>query len=140
MTVEEAVELMEKLADALKRRDKEAWMACVDPEFEGHSFLVSSEGGAPFRGMEGASDWFDNLMGVYESIETTLEQTMVVGDIALQLLTMEYVGKGSGIALAPLVAWTCRIRNGRYVYAHSHFSVAEAFSEVARHLASSPEA
>jgi SAM-dependent methyltransferase len=30
------------------------------------------------------------------------------------VLRVEYVGKGSGVALAPLVAWVTRIRNGRY--------------------------
>lgn len=46
--------------------------------------------------MEGAGDWFDNLWDVYEAIEASLEQMIVVGDHALQLIRVEYVGRGSG--------------------------------------------
>jgi ketosteroid isomerase-like protein len=135
VTVKEATRLTQKLLAALNARDKEAWTASFDPDIEGHSGLVAAEGGAPFRGPDGAADWFDNLVEVYESVQASLEQTIVVGDIALQLLRVQYVGKGSGVALAPLVAWVTRIRDGRYVYAHSHFDVAEGFLDVARLLA-----
>jgi len=135
VTVEEATSLTQKLVAALNRRDKDAWIASFDPDMEGHSGLVTAEGGAPFRGLEGAADWFDNLVDVYESVQASLEQTIVVGDVALQLLRVEYVGKASGVALAPLVAWVSRIRDGRYTYVHSHFDVAEGFLDVGRLLA-----
>jgi ketosteroid isomerase-like protein len=136
VTVEEATRLMEKLLAALNRRDRDAWIASFDPDMEAVSGLVTAEGGAPFRGLEGASDWFDNLGEVYESVQARLEQTIVVGDVALQLLRVEYVGKGSGVALAPLVALVSKIRDARYIYVRSHFDVAEGFLEVGRLVAS----
>jgi ketosteroid isomerase-like protein len=132
VTVEEATRLTQKLVAALNRRDRDGWIASFDPKLEGHSGLVTAEGGAPFMGLEGAADWFDNLIEVYESVQASLEQTIVVGDIALQLLRVEYVGRGSGVPLTPLMAWVSKIRNGRYFYVRSHFDVGEGFHEVGR--------
>jgi ketosteroid isomerase-like protein len=136
MTVEEATRLTQKFVAALNQRDRDAWIGCFDPGIEGHSGLVRAEGGEPFRGLAGAAAWFDNLVEVYERVQASLEQTIVVGEIALQLVRVEYVGQGSGVTLAPLVAWVSKIRDGRYVYANSHFDIAEGFLDVGRLLAS----
>jgi ketosteroid isomerase-like protein len=141
MRVEEAARLTQEFLAAMNRRDREAWIAVFDPDFEGYSGLVAVESGEPFRGLEGAAAWFDNLMEVYDRVHGSLEQTLVVGELALQLVRTEYVGKGSGIALAPLVALVSKIHDDRYVYVHSHFDLAEGFLDMGRRLdpaASSP--
>lgn len=61
MTVEEATQLTERFAKALNRRDRDGWTACFHPDLEGYSGLASMEGGAAYRGLEGAGAWFDNL-------------------------------------------------------------------------------
>jgi ketosteroid isomerase-like protein len=135
MTVDEATRLTEKFLSALNTRDRDAWIAVFHPDLEGYSGLVAMEGGAAFKGLDGAGAWFDNLWEVYDNVSGSLEQTIVVGQLALQLVRVEYVGKSSGVALAPLLAWVCEIRDGRYIYAHSHFDLAEAFLDMGRRLA-----
>ena len=136
MRVKEAIQLAEQFAKALNERDRDSWIACFHPDLEGYSGLAAIEGGAAYRGLEGAGAWFDNLLEVYESLEANLEQTIVVGDHALQLVKVAYVGKGSGISLAPTLVWVCEISEGRYVFAHSHFDIAEGFREMGSRLAS----
>jgi ketosteroid isomerase-like protein len=135
VTVEEAIALTQRLLSALNTRDRTAWIACFDPDLEGYSGLVAVEGGVPFEGLDGAGEWFDNLFEVYGGLRGSLDQTIVVGELALQLLRVEYVGKGSGVKLAPLVAWVIKIRDGRYSYVHSHFDLAEGFLDMSRRLA-----
>jgi ketosteroid isomerase-like protein len=134
MTVEEATRLAERFVDALNRGDRDGWIAAFHPELKGHSGLADMEGGEPYRGLEGAGAWFDNLMTVYETVHARLDQTIVVGDHALQLIRVEYVGRGSGVTLAPTLAWVVEVRDGLYVFAHSYFDLAEGFLELGRRL------
>jgi hypothetical protein len=55
MTVEEATRLAQAFAEALNRRDRDAWIAAFHPDLEGHSGLVAMEGGDPYRGLEPAT-------------------------------------------------------------------------------------
>jgi hypothetical protein len=73
-------------------------------------------------------------MEVYETVQASLEQTLVVGEHALQLMRVEYVGKGSGVELAATLAWVVEVRDGRYIFASSHFDMAEGFREMGRRL------
>ena len=135
MTLEDATRLIEEFLAALNARDRDGWIAAFHPELEGYSGLVAMEGGQAYRGLEGAAAWFDNLMEVYETLHAEHDQTVVVGDHALHLIRMEYVGRGSGVRLTPTLAWVTQIRDGRFVFAHSHFDVSEGFHGMARRLA-----
>jgi hypothetical protein len=73
-------------------------------------------------------------MEVYETVEASLEQTIVVGEHALQLIRVEYVGRGSGLTLAPTLAWVVEVRDGQYIFASSHLGMAEGFREMSRQL------
>jgi len=138
MSVEEAASLTRRLVDALNRGDREGWVSAFHPDLEGYSGLVVSEGGAPYRGADGAAAWFDNLQEVYESVHATVEQSLAVDQHAVHLIRVEYVGKGSGVRLAPTLAWVTEMRDGRFVFAHSHFDLAEGFLEFGRRLGARP--
>lgn len=135
MDVERAAQVAEQVVAALNRRDPEPLLAVIDPDFEGASALVEAEGGRAFRGAEGAEAWFGNLVEVYESIHASIEQTIAVGEHALHLVQLEFVGKGSGVALEARVAWIIETRGGRIAFMHSHLDLAEAFYEMGRRLA-----
>lgn len=136
--ISEATRLVEAFADALNRHDREAWVASFHPECEGISGLVSMEGAEAYRGTEGAGRWFDNLSEVYERVEAKREQTIAIGDHALHLVRVEYVGKASGVALETLLGMVTEMRDGRYVFVHSHFEVPEAFREFAARIPTRP--
>ena len=131
MGPDEAARFTQEFADALNRRDREAWVGAFHPEFEGYSGLVEAEGGEAYRGADGAARWFDNLVDTYESVQARLEQTIVVGTHALHLVRVEYVGKGSGVTLDALLGWVTEMEGGRYRYVRSHFEPADAFREMA---------
>jgi ketosteroid isomerase-like protein len=136
LTVEEATRLTQTFVGALNRRDRDGWIAAFHPDLEGYSGLVAAmEGDESYVGLEGAGVWFDDLLEVYETLHASLEQTIVVGNHALQLMRVEYVAKASGAILSPVLTWVCEIRDGRFVYAHSHFDFAEGFADMARVLA-----
>jgi ketosteroid isomerase-like protein len=131
MAIEELERVLRAFTEALNRGDREGWVAAFHPEFEGYSGLVTMEGGAAFRGLEGAGAWFDNLMEVYETVQATVEQSVTVDEHSLSLVRVSYVGKGSGIALEAVLAWVMELRDGLFVYARSHFDLAEGFKEMA---------
>ena len=135
MDAEQAAQVAEQIVTAMNRRDLGPFLAVIDPDFEGASALVEAEGGRAFRGVEGAGAWFDNLLEVYESLHASIEQTVAVGEHALHLVRVEFVGKGSGVALEARVAWVTETRGGRIAFMHSHLDVAEAFHEMGRRLA-----
>ncbi len=136
MTVEEATALIESMAAALSRHDRDGWVACFHPDLEGYSGLAAMESGVPYTGLAGAGQWFDNLLDVYETLEASVQQTIMVGNHALHLLDVRYVGKGSGIVLTPVLTWVCEVRDGLYVYARSHFETADGFRDMGGRLAS----
>ncbi len=136
---DQAARLTDAFADALNRHDREAWIAAFHPECEGFSGLVSMESVEAYRGKEGAGQWFDNLSEVYERVEAKREQTVAVGDHALHLVRVEYVGKASGVALEVLLGMVTEIRDGRYVFVHSHFDLQEAFRELAARIPARPQ-
>ena len=135
MDVEQAAQVGEQIVAAMNRRDPGPFLGVVNPDFEGASALVEAEGGMAFRGVEGAKAWFDNLLEVYERLQASIEQTVAVGEHALYLVRVEFVGKGSGVALEARVAWVVETRGGRIAFMHSHLDVAEAFYEMGRRLA-----
>lgn len=135
MTVEEATALAETFATALTRRDRDGWVAHFHPDLEGYSGLAAMESGAAYIGLAGAGEWFDNLVDVYETLEASVQQTIVIGNHALQLLDVRYIGKGSGVVLEPTLAWVVEVRDGLYVYARSHFEIADGFRDMAERVA-----
>jgi ketosteroid isomerase-like protein len=134
MSRDDAIRLTKGLFDALSRKDRDAWVSLFSSDFEGRSALVESEGGERLKGAEGGGSWFDNLLEVFETVEARLEQTLAVGDHALQLVRIEYVGKGSGLQLARTLACVIQVRDGRCVFASTHFDLAEGFREMAERL------
>jgi ketosteroid isomerase-like protein len=131
---DEAASLARKFADAVTRQDRDGWVAAFHPDFEGYSGLVTVEERTPYHGLEGAGAWFDNLMEVYSELQADHEQTIEVGEHSLSLIRVEYVGRSSGVTLEAALAWVAEIRDGRYVFAHSHFEVGEGFEEMGRRI------
>ena len=135
MTEAEARELSERTWDAVRRRDLDAFLPLVHPDFEGTSALVESEGGAGFTGVDGARAWIDNLNETYETVDLTLEQLLVVGPHFVSVNRARWVGKGSGVELSQPVYFVNEARDGRWVFLHSHLEPAPAFAEFAERLA-----
>ena len=88
---------------------------------------------------EGAGRWFDNLSEVYERVEAKPEQPLQSATTHC-IFRVEYVGKASGVALETLLGMVTEVRDGRYVFVHSHFELPEAFREFAARIPTRPTA
>jgi ketosteroid isomerase-like protein len=139
VSAEGATHVTERFAAAINARDRDAWVACFHPDFEGYSGLAASETGEAYHGLEGAGAWFDNLHEVYESVQARLEQTLAVGDHALQLVRVEYLGRSSRVRLEAVLALVVELRAGRYRFLHSHLDLPDAFNEMARRMSGLPD-
>jgi ketosteroid isomerase-like protein len=134
MEAEPATHLAGQIVEALNCRDPDPYLAVVHDNFEGYSAFVEAEGGDAFRGVEGARAWFENLLEVYGRLSASLEQTVAVRDHSLHLVRLEFVGKGSGVAVDSVVGWVLEARAGRIAFMHSHLDLAEAFHEMGRRM------
>lgn len=135
MDADHATQLAEQIVESLNRRDPDPFLRLVHSDFEGRSALVEAEGGQTFRGIDGARAWFGNLLEVYERLSAAVEQTVAVQAHALHLVRVEFVGRGSGVAIDSLVAWVIETREDHVVFMHSHLDLAEAFNEMGRRIA-----
>jgi ketosteroid isomerase-like protein len=79
----ENVELTYQAANALNRRDLDAFLALSDPDLEFHSRLVELEGGEPYRGHDGIQSWWENVLRVFPDFSTEIEQVRDLGDVTV---------------------------------------------------------
>jgi ketosteroid isomerase-like protein len=121
--------------DAFNSGDFDRWIALVHSDFEGYSALVETEGGAAFKGIDGARAWWDNLRETFETVHISLEQVVAVGEHSLSVTWVRWVGKGSGIEMSQAVFFVNEVRDGRWMFVHSHLDPAAAFAELAQRLA-----
>jgi ketosteroid isomerase-like protein len=80
---QENVELAYQAADALNRRDLDAFLSLCDSHLEFHSRLVELEGGEPYRGHDGIRSWWENLLRVFPDFSTENEEVRDLGDMTL---------------------------------------------------------
>jgi len=135
VTIEEVTRLTQQFAVAITAGDRDGWVACFDPSFSGYSALATSESGEAYHGLEGAGAWFDNLFGVYDSIEGELAQTLVVAGHGFQIVRVKYLGRASGLTLDADLALVSELHEGRYRYLHSFLDVPAALRHFAQRIA-----
>jgi ketosteroid isomerase-like protein len=109
---EENVELARKVLDALGKRDPSLLIALSDPEVEWHSFFALGEGGA-YRGHDGARRYMSDLDDAWEVVRAEVDDALAVGDVAVLVGRIHYLGKGSGVESASPAGWMLKFRDGK---------------------------
>jgi ketosteroid isomerase-like protein len=94
---QENVEIVKRATDAFNRRDLDAFMKCVTPDFEYYPSLVGTVEGRSFKGREGMERYFEDVRGAWEEFRVLLDELRDLGDRVLWLGRMEGRGKGSGV-------------------------------------------
>ena len=79
----ENVELVYQTADAMNRRDLDAFLALADSDLEFHSRLVELEGGEPYRGHDGIRSWWEDVLRVFPDFSTEIEEVRDLGDVTV---------------------------------------------------------
>jgi ketosteroid isomerase-like protein len=89
------VEVVRRWTDAYNRRDFEALIELIDPEFDFKSRFVDLESG--FQGYERFPDaYFRTLDEAYERFEVIPSEFLDAGAAVLTVATAEWRGKASG--------------------------------------------
>ena len=141
MTAEEIQRFYDQSWAAFNSGDLDGWLATFHPDFEGLSVLVEAEGGGAYHGLDGARAWWANLQEAFESVQVAVDQFVSIGPHVLSINTASWVGRESGVELTQEVLFVSELRDGGWVYVHTHLDPAAAFAEMAERVgqgASSP--
>src|SRR5688500_5369215 len=83
-------------ADALNRRDLDAYLDLVDEDIEAVSRLVHVDGG--FRGHDGIRRWWESLFDTWPDFASEVVELRALGDdLTLTAVNLRGHGAGSGI-------------------------------------------
>ncbi len=121
----ENLELAERVADALNRRDLEVLEELFHPDFEFHSAIARAEGGV-YRGVEGMRQYFRDVDAAWERLRIDLEDVREVGEQLLVLWRVTATSR-SGIPLDQVIAQVWTWRDGMPWRNESFTDVREAF-------------
>ncbi|MGH2963816.1 MAG: nuclear transport factor 2 family protein [Solirubrobacterales bacterium] len=122
---QENVELSLLAVDAWDRRDVEAMIGFLDPEFVWHPALGITEGPSTYRGHAGVRRYFEDLAEFSDQSHSEYPEVHDLGDQVLGLgrFSMRFA---SGVELDQGVAFLLTWRNGKCVEARTWLSYAEA--------------
>jgi ketosteroid isomerase-like protein len=116
---QENVEVINRLADAVSRRDIALLLKLTDPQVEWRPFSAALQEGEVYRGHDGVHQYVRDLDDAWEVWEPKVDQSVAIGDLVLSLGRLRYRGRGSGIETEPAVGWLFKLQEGRVVYVRS---------------------
>jgi ketosteroid isomerase-like protein len=126
------IEIVRCYVDAWNRRDLDAVLAVLDPEFE----VDLSRSRAPYQGIyrrrsEVLGRWKD-LWDAWDDIHLDLESAgfIAAGDRVVAIVPARLRGRQSGIALTGMAAVVCTIRDAKIARHEMWQSRAEALEAV----------
>lgn len=123
-------EVVRDMLAATSRRDVEAVIACIDPEFEGIPITAALEG-TIYRGHAGMRHFVESLELDWEVFEPLPELFYEVGDRVLALGTWHARGRGGGVELTSQPAvWLADMRAGRILRWRTYTDRTQAFEEL----------
>jgi ketosteroid isomerase-like protein len=123
--VNQNVEVVWRVFDALRRRDIEAVLQECDPEVEFMS-LIGQIDGRSYHGHDGMRAFFSELMETWDVWIPRAERVHVAGDDVLAIGSSQVRGSGSGVEIT--IGWgtVVRLHEGRVLEARMYPTVEEA--------------
>src|SRR4051812_14831871 len=97
--------------EAFRRRDLDAFVACMDPEVEFTSLVLEVEG--TYRGHEGIRSWWDDILAVFPDWQPQVEDARELGGHVVLRVRAEGAGTGSGIDVDRTIWQVAEVRDGR---------------------------
>jgi ketosteroid isomerase-like protein len=92
---QENVELTYRMADAIDRRDLDAYLALNDPDVEFIPRILEVDGGGSYRGHDGVRSWWENVFGVFPDFRGEIEELRDLGDVTVARVLLSGQGMGS---------------------------------------------
>ena len=127
---QENVELFYRAADALNRRDLDAYLAVMADDVEAVPRTGALEGESSYRGHDGVRRWLNSLLDVFPDYSAELADVRDLGD--LTFATFHARGHGAGSATpTDQAAWIMiRWRRGKAVWWGTFDARDDAFESV----------
>jgi ketosteroid isomerase-like protein len=88
--------IVERLLDAINRRDLDDLTACCTPEVEFHSALAATEGRS-YSGHAGLAQYLEDRKQAWSSFRIDIDDVLDAGDGVVLLMRVVATGRGSGI-------------------------------------------
>jgi ketosteroid isomerase-like protein len=122
---QENVEAVERGYDALRRRDKEAFVRETHPDVEGVLYVMEAEGSV-YRGHAGMHRFIDELFSVFPDWHPEVVQATDHGDIVLAQVKFAGRGARSGVALEQILWQVVHFSDGKAIRFQAYATQAEA--------------
>jgi ketosteroid isomerase-like protein len=112
---EESVELIPRIADAINRRNLDAFLALMDPEVVAVPRILAVEGGT-LHGHEGIRVWWDGIFGAFPDSEFEAIAVRGIEDVTISHVLTRGRGHGSGAAFEDSIWVASRWRDGKVIW------------------------
>ena len=123
------VDAVHRAYDAIRRRDKEAFVREQHPDVEGVIHVMNAEG-VIYRGHAGMRRFLDELFSVFPDWHPEVLRADDYGDTVLAEIKTAGQGVRSGVAIEQTIWQVIRFRDGKSVWFHGYGTKAEALEAV----------
>jgi ketosteroid isomerase-like protein len=126
------VDLVREALEAFQRRDLEAMLELVHPRF---TFFAPTALIAPrpysdlYRGADGLRDYFRDVASVWDELHITPQEFRAGQEAIVALGTVNGRTRWGDVHRHP-VAWACRFRDGRIVWARVYRNQGDALADM----------
>jgi ketosteroid isomerase-like protein len=107
------VDLTRRAFQAFADRDLDALLAILDDDVEAVPILAGMEGG--YRGHDGVSRWWANLLGTFPDFSATLVEVRDLGDLTFAVMRIRGHGAESATPVDATAWQVTRFRHGKCI-------------------------
>ena len=123
---QENVDLYYRAADALNRRDLDAYLAMMADDVEAVPRSGAMEGESSYRRQEGVRRWWNSLFDVFPDYRIEVVDVRDLGDLTLAAIRLRGHGAGSTAPTDNATSIVVRWRRGKVVWWRTFDVQAEA--------------
>ncbi len=116
---------MESFLHAMNTGEPDDWIAFFAPDGELTSITAAAEG-TSYTGHEALRRYNQRIREAFEQTNIDVEETLVAGDVIVQLGYWQARGRGSGIEIDSVWAGVNQLRDGLAVWVHAYTSHEQA--------------
>ena len=124
------MEIVKRWVDAFNRRDLDALLDTVVPDFAFLPAMADTIDGNRFQGREGMEAYFVDVDSAWEELRLIYDEYRDLGDRVLTLGRIEGRGRGSGAVVETPQGAVGEFRDGKLSSARSYLDHAEALQAV----------
>jgi ketosteroid isomerase-like protein len=122
-------ELVKALVDAWARADRDAFLALMHPDAESWLPRSALEGGAPYRGLQGAAQAWADGFDIWERFEGELREFRYVGDVLVAEFRVRCIPRGEGPPVEYDGHYVTELRDGKVAYWRPYLDRADAAAD-----------